>query len=299
MPELGALPITKLTAAHIQATYTKWATEGRRDGKKGGLSPRTRRHIHRIFNCALARAVEQQVLARNPGDAFRKRLPKVERREMVTLSPEQSARLLEGIEHTRFYWPVLLALSTGMRRGETLAVRWKNVDLERGTLCVMESLEQTKSGIRFKAPKTDRVRVVTLPAFATEAPDTAQARASGRIAAARRSTNRGDPSLCPHRWVAIAAANLNPSFRAPSREDKRFAACVLPRPPAQPRNAAPARWGSPQNCPGAARTCQHHHDARSLFTCDRHDAERRCSTARRGFPKCYKPHRKHKMNRFR
>ncbi|HKR83926.1 MAG TPA: tyrosine-type recombinase/integrase [Terriglobales bacterium] len=167
--ELGALPITKLSAAHIQAAYTKWATEGRRDGKKGGLSPRTRRHIHRIFNCALARAVEQQVLARNPGDAFRKRLPKVERREMVTLSPEQSARLLEAIRHTRFYWPVLLALSTGMRRGETLALRWKNVDLERGTLRVVESLEQTKSGIRFKAPKTDRVRVITLPGFATEA----------------------------------------------------------------------------------------------------------------------------------
>src|SRR5262249_28178062 len=52
VPELGALPITKLSAAHIQAAYTKWATEGRRDGKKGGLSPRTRRHIHRIFNCA-------------------------------------------------------------------------------------------------------------------------------------------------------------------------------------------------------------------------------------------------------
>jgi integrase len=169
VPELGALPITKLSAANIQVAYTKWATEGRRDGKDGGLSPRTRRHIHRIFNCALARAVEQQVLARNPGDAFRKRLPKVERREMVTLSPEQSALLLEAIKHTRFYWPVLLALSTGMRRGETLALRWKNVDLERGTLRVVESLEQTKSGIRFKAPKTDRVRVVTLPAFATEA----------------------------------------------------------------------------------------------------------------------------------
>ena len=168
-PELGALPITRLSAAHIQAAYTKWAIQGRRDGKRGGLSPRTRRHIHRIFNCALARAVEQQVMARNPGDAFRKRLPKVERREMVTLSPDQSARLLEQIRHTRFYWPVLLALSTGMRRGETLALRWKNVDLERGTLRVVESLEQTKSGIRFKAPKTDRARVVTLPAFATEA----------------------------------------------------------------------------------------------------------------------------------
>jgi integrase len=169
VPELGALPIAKLTAAHIQTAYTKWATAGRRDGKAGGLSPRSRRHIHRIFNCALTRAVEQQVLARNPADAFKKRLPRVDRREMVTLSFEQSARLLEAIKHTRVYWPVLLALSTGMRRGETLALRWKNLDLDRGILRVVESLEQTKCGIRFKTPKTDRARVVTLPAFAAEA----------------------------------------------------------------------------------------------------------------------------------
>ena len=57
---------------------------------------------------------------------------------------------------------MLIALSTGMRRGEILALRWKNVDLERGAVRVMESLEQTKDGIRFKAPKTDRYRVITL-----------------------------------------------------------------------------------------------------------------------------------------
>ena len=50
--------------------------------------------------------------------------------------------------------------------GEILALRWKNVDLDRGMLRVTESLEQTKAGIRFKAPKTDRTRAITLPAFA-------------------------------------------------------------------------------------------------------------------------------------
>jgi integrase len=55
-----------------------------------------------------------------------------------------------------------------MRRGEVLAVRWKNVDLELGTLRVMESLEQTKTGIRFKAPKSGRHRAITLPAYAIE-----------------------------------------------------------------------------------------------------------------------------------
>jgi integrase len=168
-PELGALPIVKLAPAHIGVVYAKWATEGRRDGKPGGLSPRTRRHIHRILKAALGRAVEQQVLARNPADAFRKRLPKVERREMVTLTAEQSARLLNAIKHTRVYRPVLIALATGMRRGEVLAVRWRNIDLERAAVRVVESLEQTKGGtLRFKAPKTERMRAITLPAYAVE-----------------------------------------------------------------------------------------------------------------------------------
>jgi integrase len=168
LPALGNLPLAKLAPSHIQQAYNRWAEGGRRDRKEGGLSPRTRRHIHRILKSALARAVEQQLLARNPADAFKKRLPKVERREMMTLSCEESAWLLQAIRHTTVYWPVLLALSTGMRRGEVLALRWKNVDLERGSLRVMESLEQTKDGIRFKAPKTEKARVITLPGFAIE-----------------------------------------------------------------------------------------------------------------------------------
>jgi integrase len=168
IPALGNLPVTKLAPSHIQQAYNEWSVGGRRDGKNGGLSPRTRRHIHRILSSALTRAVEQQVLARNPADAFKKRLPKVERREMTTLSADQSAQLLTMIKHTRIYWPVLLAISTGMRRGEIFALRWKNVELDRGVLRVMESLEQTKTGIRFKAPKTDRTRSITIPAFAID-----------------------------------------------------------------------------------------------------------------------------------
>jgi integrase len=162
IPTIGNLPLTKLAPVHIQQAYNRWASGGRLDGKPGGLSPQTRRHIHRILRTALSRAVEQQVIVRNPADAFKKRLPKIERRTLMTLTAEQSVRLLEAIAHSRVYWPVLLALSTGMRRGEVLAVRWKNVDLERGTLRVMESLEQTKTGIRFKPPKTGRHRVITL-----------------------------------------------------------------------------------------------------------------------------------------
>jgi integrase len=129
-------------------------------------SPRTRRHVHRILKSALARAVEQQALPRNPADAL-KRLPKVEVEPITVLTVEQSKHLLKTISHTTTYWPTLIALSTGMRRGEVLALRWKNVDLEQGTVRVVESLEETKAGILFKSTKTDKGRAVLLPKFAS------------------------------------------------------------------------------------------------------------------------------------
>ena len=167
-PALGNLQLAKLAAVYIQDAYNGWASGGRRDGKAGGLAPLTRRHIHRILSSALARAVEQQLIARSPCDVFRKRLPKVERREMATLTAEQSARLLAAVRHSHIYWPVLIALATGARRGEVLAIRWRNVDLDRRTVRIVESLEQTQSGLRFKSPKTDRARAVTLPSFTVD-----------------------------------------------------------------------------------------------------------------------------------
>ena len=71
IPTLGNLPLTKLAPNHIQEVYNGWATGGRLDGKAGGLSPLTRRYIHVILKSALARAVEQQLLARNPATPSR------------------------------------------------------------------------------------------------------------------------------------------------------------------------------------------------------------------------------------
>jgi integrase len=159
LPALGHLRLQKLTPGDIAKAYAHFDRDP---------SPRTRRHIHRILKSALKRAVEQQSLARNPADAIT-RLPKVERRPITTLTAEQSRQLLTAIKHTTTYWPVLLALATGMRRGEILALRWGNVDLERGAVCVVESLEHTRQGgLRFKSTKTEKARAVTLPQFALD-----------------------------------------------------------------------------------------------------------------------------------
>jgi integrase len=157
-PSLGSIGLQRLTPSDIQKAYNNF------DRKP---SPRTRRHIHTLLKSALGRAVEQQALSRNPADAL-KRLPKVEIEPIATLTVEQSSRLLKAICHTTTYWPTLIALATGMRRGEILALRWKNLDLDKGTITVMESLEQTKAGLRFKPTKTDKARAVPLPKFALD-----------------------------------------------------------------------------------------------------------------------------------
>jgi integrase len=72
------------------------------------------------------------------------------------------------VKNDRLYWPVMLALATGMRRGEVMALRWRNIDLDRRTVRVIESLEQTKGGLRFKPPKNGKGRTITLPAGAVE-----------------------------------------------------------------------------------------------------------------------------------
>ncbi|MCP4377573.1 MAG: site-specific integrase [bacterium] len=66
--------------------------------------------------------------------------------------------------------PALLAVTTGLRRGEILGLRWSDVDLAAGTLTVQQSLEQIKDGLRFKSPKTHRSRrSLALPAMTVEA----------------------------------------------------------------------------------------------------------------------------------
>lgn len=156
VPGIGGLALQRLTPSDIQRAYNSFTRKP---------SPRTRRHIHRILKSALTRAVEQQALARNPADVV-KRLPKVERKPIAALSVEQSQRLLSAIRHTTTYWPVMLALATRLRRGELLALRWRNVDLAHGTIRVVESLEQTKAGLRFKSTKSEKGRGVALPSFA-------------------------------------------------------------------------------------------------------------------------------------
>ena len=157
--------LPKLQPARISVAYAKALAEGRRDGK-GGLSPRTVGHMHRVLRQALQQAVRWQVLARNPADAVKP--PKTERSKMRALEPSEAAALLDALRSSRLFMPVLLAITTGMRRGEITAMRWRAVDLANAQLAVFASAEQTASGVREKETKSGRARNVSLTGLTLE-----------------------------------------------------------------------------------------------------------------------------------
>jgi integrase len=164
-PLLGALALTKLKPDQISQAYTKALTSGRRDGT-GGLSARTVTHMHRVLREALQQAVRWQLLARNPADAVKP--PKVERQQMSVLDTDATAGLIEAARETPLFIPILLGVRCGLRRGEVVALRWRNVDLERRHISVVASAEQTDRGVREKEPKNGKGRTIVLSATEIE-----------------------------------------------------------------------------------------------------------------------------------
>jgi len=166
-PALGLIPLGKLQPAHIQAYYSQALASGRRDGL-GGLSPQTVVHHNRVLHRAMRRARALRLVPGNPVEDVSK--PKVDRPEIEVMEPTEAVKLLATARSTRMYTIILVALGTGLRRGEVLGLRWSDVSLERRTLTVAQSLEQVKGQLRFKVPKTRRSRrtIILSPSLVEE-----------------------------------------------------------------------------------------------------------------------------------
>lgn len=168
-PLLGAKLITKLQPIEISEAYGKALETGRRDGK-GGLSPRTVHHMHRILFSALGQAERWKLIARNPAALLEKRdRPKIERKTVTTIDAATAATVLDTARDQRLFIPLVLGALCGLRRGEIVALRWRSLDLENGRLAVVASTEQTDAGvIREKEAKSGKARTVALPMMAVE-----------------------------------------------------------------------------------------------------------------------------------
>jgi integrase len=161
VPRLGALPLQKLTTTHLNVVYADLLASGRRDGK-GGLSPRSVRFIHTIIRKALNDAVDARLLDWNP--ASKAKPPKAKtadeqaRRKRSFWDAEEVRRFLDAAKAHRLHAAFHLAAMTGMRRGEVLGLRWRDLDLEGARLVVEQTLVAPRYVLTFSEPKTQQGR---------------------------------------------------------------------------------------------------------------------------------------------
>lgn len=165
-PHLGSLKVRAITASRIEHFYGDLRSGvGPMEAEGAKLAPRTVGHIHRLVVQVLAVAERDGLIQANP--ARHAKRPKIEQTEIEILSESQVREVLSKLRGRPMYLIAALGLSTGMRRGEMLALRWRDVNLDGAELMVQQSLEQTNGDppLRFKAPKTRHGRrTITLPA---------------------------------------------------------------------------------------------------------------------------------------
>lgn len=164
-PNIGSIPLNKLTSLELQKLYKKLLGNGRVErieSKKQpkGLSAKTVRNINQIISSALNLAIEQKLILTNPADACA--LPKLEHREMKTLPTEQLTSFLREAKESGVFEMYYIELATGLRRGELLGLKWSDIDLEHGSLRVQRQIARIDGEI-VEAPLKTKNAYRTLP----------------------------------------------------------------------------------------------------------------------------------------
>ena len=154
---LGDVWLEKLTPQRVQAFYAKKLDEG--------LSSKVVHEIHGVLHLALKNAVRWGLVSRNVCDLVTP--PRIVSREVQPLSVEQARALVQHVQGHRLEVLLAMAIVTGMRRGELLALRWSDIDFDRGRLLVLHSVNFiAKYGYVEDKPKTAAGRrVIDLPMF--------------------------------------------------------------------------------------------------------------------------------------
>jgi integrase len=138
---------------HVQDLYQKLLAGGRKSKKGGALSANSVLHVHRVLFSALRQAVRWRLVPSNVAEAVEP--PRIRQIEMRTLDAVEVRRLLEAASETRLHEVILVAVSTGMRRGEVLGLRWPDIDFERSRITVSNALQPDGT---LSQPKTVRSR---------------------------------------------------------------------------------------------------------------------------------------------
>jgi len=170
-PALGHIPIDEITADQIQGLLNEKQKVGaRKDGREGPLSSSSVMKIKIVINASLKQAVKNRLIPFNPTEAVTP--PKMKRQEIRVLTPAEQDRLIDAVKGHRLEALFNLALATGMRKGELLALTWDCVDFENRSISISKSAnrvrdqETMKTVIEVGGPKskTSFRNIVMLPA---------------------------------------------------------------------------------------------------------------------------------------
>ena len=173
IPELGNTPLEKLTTIQIQKFYNGLQKSGRIQRythiklKDKGLSTRVVRGIHTLLNNCLEQAVAERLLLANPAKGCR--LPKLEKREMKILPEDKIGPYLAEAERRGLLAAFYLELTTGLRRGELLALLWTDLDVKNMTISVSKQVNRLNGELMVSQPKTpNSIRKLAIPQRAVE-----------------------------------------------------------------------------------------------------------------------------------
>jgi len=168
IPKLGSVKLEKLTMLQIQQFYNELLKSGRvqkknqPELKEHGLSPRMVQCVHVVLNKALEYAVEEKLILANP--AKKCKIPKNTRKEMKILPEALIGPYLSAAKEHGILAPMYLELTTGLRRGELLALRWEDLDVQNRTLSINKSVARQNGKLVISTPKTpNSIRTVLLP----------------------------------------------------------------------------------------------------------------------------------------
>lgn len=158
IPSIGMIALHKLNVIHIQKCY--------KSALDNGVSNNSILLLHRILKTALNLAVKQNIISRNPADFVE--IPKKEKTSIQTWTEEEVKRFLLHSQESRYHIAYLIAITTGMRLGEVLGLRWQDVDFRNHTVTINQTVggdDKVKNTAKTNASK----RTIPVPVETIEA----------------------------------------------------------------------------------------------------------------------------------
>lgn len=173
VPGIGDIKLDKLTNLQIQQFYNKLRTSGRVQRyerielKDRGLSNCFIHGIHGVLRSVLEQAVKEKLITDNPAESCK--LPKIEKKEMKVLLPEQIGAYLQEANRCGLLTAYYLELASGLRRGELLALLWIDLDVENMTIFVTKQENRVNGQLKVSQLKTSNsIRTIPIPKQAVD-----------------------------------------------------------------------------------------------------------------------------------